>query len=229
MSTPPLHARSTMDEQILRAVYAANEYRLPDDMAGWAVLDAGGHAGYFARACVERGARVLSYEPAPDNCRLWAMNLAHFGGRARLVQAAVGHAFGHADLLAWCGDPACLTTVGRAGEGGALLVARVPAVTLDHACLEAMAFAGKDELDLVKLDVEGAEYATLLEARVPRVRRLTAELHDFGRHPAGARPLSELADDVRRHLAGLGFDEVEYRDAATGDGYWYRIYRGERR
>jgi FkbM family methyltransferase len=80
-----------------------NEYRLPDRMGGWAVLDVGAQTGTFAHAAGVRGAAVIHcYEPDPASLaallhnaaaargvRVFAEAVCASGGRASPATSAV--------------------------------------------------------------------------------------------------------------------------------------------
>jgi hypothetical protein len=71
-----------------------------------------------------------------------------------------------------------------------------------HSLGSALALAGDGDVDLLKLDAEGAEFAVLPQlAREPRVRALVGELH-FDLVPAASvadvlRELSDFEIDLR--------------------------------
>jgi len=73
------------------------------------------------------------------------------------------------------------------------------------------------EVDLLKLDVEGAEYETLLEAPrdiLARVKQVSVEFHPFdARHPADLARIRAVIDRLRE----LGFAGVRCSFRGFGD------------
>ncbi len=67
----------TWDRDIFISVVVKNEYRLPDDLSMYTVVDIGACFGAFTYACLIRRARqVLSFEPHPENFSLLIQHLA---------------------------------------------------------------------------------------------------------------------------------------------------------
>ena len=159
-------------------VYNRNEYELPERIDGWQVVDVGGHIGSFARLCLDRGAaHVCSIEPLKENCEAYRHNLQGHADKWTLVQAA-----------AYGGEPPAAATMG----GYSLIEAgdwqRVPVDTIR---------LGKLDCDLLKIDVEGAEYEILGNTDLSGVNRICGEGHLF----AG----SHGSQWLRGLLEGRGF------------------------
>ena len=59
----------TADDMLnFRSIVQDNEYRLPESLKGWTVMDVGAHIGCFALASYLRGAdRIFSYEVEEGN------------------------------------------------------------------------------------------------------------------------------------------------------------------
>lgn len=120
------------------------------------VLDVGAFTGiYTLVAAADSQAEVIAFEPntgiLPNLRRNVEAN--DLGHRVRIVAAAVSDSSGTARLSVPTKDPTCAALV----EDG-LPGVEVPRVTLDDA-------VGDLPVDLVKLDVEGAEEAALRGAR----------------------------------------------------------------
>ena len=161
---------------------AAGEYAAAgfDIARGERVVDAGANVGAFAVLAARAGARVVAYEPHPDTFRHLERNTAGLDVRCR--QAA---------LVARAGEGSARLSVSDAADthhrvGGAGAVLEVPAVSLADAIGE--------HCDLLKLDVEGEEFALLLGAAddvLARVLRIACEVHPW----AGER--GELVERLR--------------------------------
>ena len=182
----------------LYEIFGDDAYDLESLLAGMdegaVVLDIGGQIGSFALAvaCARPKARVHVYEASPTSAHYVRRNVDGNGLAERVtVHAAAlagrtgeftfvdsGHASGHNGLNA-PGQPGHEVTV--------------PAVSFD----DAVAAAG-GPVQVVKMDIEGAEYDTILRsdpASWGDVRSVVMEYHPFP-----GRGLSDLID----YFAGVG-------------------------
>lgn len=127
------------------------------------VVDVGCHTGVFALTALASNpnCRVMAYEPLQELAALASASIALNGWEARsevheaAVTTEVGHTSFHVPrsrsglaLSASVGDSPYL------GETG--VTVRVPATTLDYE------FAERNDVDLIKIDVEGHELSVLL-------------------------------------------------------------------
>lgn len=170
--------------------------------AGETVLDLGANIGAFALAMqwLGRGVRVHSFEPASDTRARLERNVAVNGleglvtvhpyavtGSAGTLTLKRGGVAGHSSLFA-----------SRFVDGG--YEEQVQAVGLDGA----VALTGSPTIDLLKIDIEGAEIEVVEGAGADtwaRVRRVVVEYHDLFR--PGCR------ERVARVLQAQGFARVE--------------------
>ncbi len=162
---------------------------------GDVVLDVGGCWGdtalYFA-ARVGPAGKVYTFEFDPESLAIMRANLAlnpELAGRIEIVERAL---WDRSDEVLEIAQAGRMTTVGRANGGGPALQA--PTVTVDDFVRE----ADLDRVDLIKMDVEGAE---------PWVLAGAADTL------AGVRPRLAMAayhrdDDLARLPAAL---DTEYR------------------
>lgn len=190
-------------EVFVRRVYE----RLPDfaPRAGRVVLDVGANIGLFALHHARAGARVYAVEPHPAAFARLERNIAANGLRGRItaVPCALGADEGWARLIdsrpsardRGRATPLTRVTPDRRGT--------VRLRTVDALVAE----LGLTGIDLLKLDVEGAEVEVLRGARrvLPTVGRLVLEVHA----PA-------LLDEVRELAAAAGLRQVH-----AGGGYAY--------
>jgi FkbM family methyltransferase len=117
------------------------------------------------------GAEVLAVEPSPENIAVFEHNLALNGGPAptlRLLPRAIADAAGDVRFGRGRSQQNSLVTVGEEFDV-------VEAITLD-ACL---AIAGFDPVDLIKIDIEGAE-PLLTDSLARNARRIRALLIEMG-------------------------------------------------
>jgi FkbM family methyltransferase len=173
------------------------------------VIDAGANVGAFSRGIVDRfGALCYAVEPVPElfarlpeepRVRRFRMALGGTDGEA------VIHLSGNPE--AHSVDPAIAASFGGRGT-----------VTAPLASLEGfLVRAGLDRVDLLKLDIEGAEIPLLENAREETLRRIgqiTVELHDF---LAGRQDASRIRS-LKRRLRRAGFLCVVLSRAAGHHG-----------
>ncbi len=170
---------------------------------GMVVVDIGAHVGYFSLLAAElvgSGGTVYAFEPEPDNHALLKKNIELNGYTNILAQRkAVSSNSGLTDLFLSALDSGS-HSIHAAGARGVTGTARVEATTLD-AFLDAQ---GWPQVDLVKIDVEGAEVevlegmSQLLDRR--RDLKLVVEFCPLLLQLAGVLP-SALPDK----LTSLGF------------------------
>jgi FkbM family methyltransferase len=160
------------------------------------VVDIGANVGFFAIAARHQfpGAAIHCFEPNP---RVWPQLHSHADAiGARVIEAAVGFATGHA-LLDF-GKNSLHTTV-VAGTGGATPVESFQSV-VDRL----------GPIDLLKLDCEGAEWEIFRCTDGWRhVHAVAMEYHLWAK--TGSSP-----DDVRNALNGLGFGDVRIEPSSSG-------------
>jgi FkbM family methyltransferase len=180
------------------------------------VLDVGAHVGVHALSAARRlrelggGGRVIAFEPAADSAAAIRAAAARNGLDVEVVESALGEEEGTVEIR---GDPRYgdhdAGVRSQFGEGE--VVQRAPVTTLD-----AWARAtGRDRLDVMKLDIEGAEILALRGARETltrlRPRLLAIEVKDvvMARGPGDEAALHALlaecgyapAGEPERHIA----------------------------
>jgi len=210
-----------LDMWVLEEVFRFRAYEPPAQAArsvralGRAprVLDLGGHAGYFGLFALAGfpGARVVSFEPNPDNARTLrrCIEANGLGESWELVEACAAVEDGEVELDA----SFHLSRVGHADQalerlqdhiGGALPYLRGTAL-LDEA--ERHRVSARDvfpflaEADLVKVDIEGGEWEILAD---PRLSELEAAAVVLEYHPPYC-PRTDAEAAAREPLAAAGF------------------------
>jgi FkbM family methyltransferase len=188
-------------------VWARREYPVPPDARS--ILDLGAHFGAFTLHASEAapGARIAAVEPHPDSFARLRRNLSLNGldGRVTCWREAVAGAAGERWMSADPRDPAPSRGIhppGRPPDRRHVLVEGRP---LRELLEEVLATLRVPCIDLVKVDVEGAEHELLpgltREVLAP-VRRWVMEYHPNGpREPlfaaleaAGLRCLRDRRD-----------------------------------
>jgi FkbM family methyltransferase len=164
------------------------------------ILDVGANVGYFGAFALERWpeASVIAYEPDPRNASVHAHTLAlnNFGERWELRQAAAAERSGELRFDA-SGD-----ALSHAAEHGALLVRAEDILPL------------VSETDLLKLDLEGGEWAILGDPRFAENPPRVVVLEHHPHSAAGSDPHATAIGHLSR--AGLTGIETVFRRA---DGY----------
>ena len=158
---------------------------------GMTVIDIGAHVGYYSlllAKCVGPTGRVFSFEPLHENLALLRKNV-------QLNNLTNVHSFCDA-LFSRAGELSLSVPDESPDSGdGSLIHDRgskhvpVQAITLDSFCASA-----NIQPDILKMDVEGAEYDVLLGAQetIRRCRpKLLIELHHFDGNVA-AHPVPDL-------------------------------------
>jgi len=179
----PVYLRhNTSDMEVFDAIFVSAEYRgvtdaLPHDHAPAMLLDCGANVGYVSLYFLNRYPRLraIAVEPDPANYAVCARNLAPFADRVTMVRSAV-----------WS-HPTGLTIQRQSASGNewGIRVVETPAGGMPD--LEAMSMAGLldmlesagSQVDLLKIDIEGAELAVFSGPCdwLDRVRNIAIELH----------------------------------------------------
>jgi FkbM family methyltransferase len=153
----------------------ALEYRA--DSAAPRILDCGANIGlaslYFKRRCPS--ARITAYEADPALFEILRANLdANRAADVETVHAALWTANGRVTFQADGSDSGMIGTLSGAGAGTAV---DVPSLRLRD-LIESDA---NGRIDLLKLDIEGAEDAVLADCEpvLARVRAIVLDLHEF--------------------------------------------------
>ena len=184
------------------------------------ILDCGANVGMAALFFRLRfpGARVVSVEPHPRAFGLLEEN-TRGDPRIERVEAAVSEDGAPTLLFSPPDDAASLVSSvlpGRAGDDGV----RVRGVRLSELLAR---YPG--EVDLLKLDVEGAEYGALRECTrsgaLHRVREVAVEYHHTAAEPGGP-------GELVRMLRQGGFGEVSVTEGKAGVDGMIRARRGAR-
>ena len=199
------------DIRVLNEVWSDRVYEPNADFSvrdGWTVLDLGAHKGSFTVRAALAGpkTRVYAVEPEPENLRYLNANIA-----LNRLQNVVVHA---AAVSAEPGE-ALLYVAGRGSGTNSLLRGLVKgdtgvSVAVATIRLDDLLERAGGQVDLMKMDVEGAEYAvlhTVSSTALRRIHRIVLEYHDVAGLDAEA-----VRDDLQRHLQGNGFECAAAKD-----------------
>jgi FkbM family methyltransferase len=193
LATGPFRFETAADVRTFWLIFFAGTYevRTTDRV----IIDAGANIGAFSLYALlaAPNASVIAIEPAPDSCdRIRRLIHSHgFEHRYTLHEAALGSRAGMTTLNMRAGSQFRAT-----GSGGI----QVLMLTLDELATK--------EIDLLKMDIEGAEYQTLAATSVEALRNIQRITLEY--HPNGA--LSDCA------LERAGFVAAMARDDGNGYG-----------
>lgn len=191
------------DLSIFQCVFARDDYRLdPHAGANWScVLDIGGNIGAFAVRAAPLAQRVISYEPISENFLQLEKNTDDWSNIEPVQQAVAGQS-GSVRLHS-PRDPRGTGRYSMYRELNDKLsddCQLITAVTLN----DVFESHKIDSCDLLKLDVEGAEYEILYAASdktLARVNRIHAEYHNVDPDNPDTR-----IDTLSKFLCEHGFE-----------------------
>jgi FkbM family methyltransferase len=172
---------------------------------GDTMIDAGANVGYYtllAAALVGETGRVHSFEPVPANFGRLSNNveMSGFTNRVRLNRAALWYEPGELELSLASEDSTNqgAFSVGAVGSSKAAS-AKAPAMRLDDYVEQ----AGIKSLRLIKMDIEGAEFAALKGAVKTLERFRPAMLLEV--NPSAMAGTGSDVNDLHELLRGFGY------------------------
>lgn len=121
------------------------------------VYDVGANVGLYTILLADRANTICAFEPFEENLRRLRSGLDELKIRnVEVVESAVGSENGHIEIRV-ADDPAYVSTKEVAGEKQEKFRVNVPLIMLD----EYWRRQGRPKVDVIKLDVEGAELEAL--------------------------------------------------------------------
>lgn len=198
----------TGDEVTLGEVFHEHDYQPSGEVAASLepvrkIVDLGANIGLFGAFAAARwpSAEIVAYEPDPANADVHALMIArnHLQSRWTLVRAAAGVEDGTARFLA--GDIALSRLASEEDEAAIDVQVRDVIPELQQA-------------DLVKMDIEGGEWAIL---RDPRFRDSPPRAMVFEYHPSFCEsPDPRAAAESALADAGLRVQSIWHREDGHG-------------
>ena len=198
------------------------------------VLDVGANIGelsiYFARLLPD--ARIIAFEPAPENLRDFAANLELQDPpltNLKIVAEAVSDRTGTIAFTVGAGDLNTTMVEGnleRLQASPGVTVAEVPTDTLENLCSR----LGVDEIDLLKIDTEGGEplLSASVRAMTGRIRAAYVEISTYNSLDAYAELIAAfdqagmvMLDKTRRHRSDPIAWLAERLAASTAVNVWF--------
>jgi FkbM family methyltransferase len=194
----PLHIREYSDPFFFGQIFLDEEFAPARALDVSSVVDLGGNVGMATLWFLNTFPRatVITVEANPGNFASLEANLRPYGDRAILIKGGAW----------WRRTP--LALVHRNDEGDAsvreALPGDDPGILMDGWDIPAlMARAGFDRIDLLKIDIEGAEVDLLLKDAdrwLPHVRNLSIEFH--GPHCVAALQRALESYSYRQQVLG---------------------------
>jgi FkbM family methyltransferase len=182
----PLWCRShSSDRAVFEQIFVEREYSPLDRLSTVrTIVDCGGYVGYSTAYLLSKfpEANAIVIEPDPANFSLLQRNLAHYSHRVIWLNAAL---WSHDTQLGFVELPF------RSGRECTRQVCEIPDGPIRAISMETiMRLAGFSSVDLLKIDVEGAECEIFSKPTpwLERVRSIAIELHDDS-HFGEASPL----------------------------------------
>lgn len=190
-----------MNKHIWDSVVLGNEYDLPNSMKGMIVIDIGANYGAFSLACIYRDVDyIFAAEPLETNNEAYKNNLKNYADRYALLSKMVCDTSDGVNLPIapfheheghWS------TSLFTKKEGETRLWNSIHIDDLIDLASE------KGEIDLMKIDAEGAEFPALMAStKLRKVKRIVGECHDFGFEYRGK---VRTIEDVIQALTDRGF------------------------
>jgi FkbM family methyltransferase len=171
---------------------------------GMTVVDVGAHVGYYAvplAKAVPNG-KVIAIEPADANYRLLTENAERNGCRNIVaLKVAAGDRTASLTLFLDSGNTGShsLAEKNRQTSGGTEVVPVDPLDTL---------LASERRIDVMKIDIQGAEFAALRGARAILERDHPALLVEYW--PSGLKAFGEEPAEMLKFLESLGYAMESY-------------------
>jgi FkbM family methyltransferase len=167
----------TSDFDVFREVFLEGAYDMPVESTVRTIIDAGANIGlsslYFLRRYPD--ARIVAIEPDPGNAAMARRNLSPYGHRAAVVEAAVWPTAERLSLSrSTFRDGRDWSTRVLPADGVQNIT--VPGVTIE----DLMHSHHLDDLDILKMDIEGAELEVLSgdTSFLARTKCIMIELHE---------------------------------------------------
>jgi FkbM family methyltransferase len=169
-----LRAKSS-DPFIFRQIMIENEYEPLTSLSVSAILDLGANAGFSSAYLLSKfdTARLFAVEAEHSNFKACQKNLAPYQDRVRVIHAAVWSRRAPLTIQSNSCEANFWVKEAEASD-----TSNVGVMGWDVASL--IDLSGFDQVDLLKIDVEGAEekvFAEGFDTWLPRVKNICIELH----------------------------------------------------
>jgi FkbM family methyltransferase len=199
---------SGTDWSVAIEVFANEVYRLPKELEGISIrriIDIGGNVGYtslyWARRLPE--ARILAFEPHPENVAAFMLHLTQNGivNRVEILPVAAG-------------VREATVTLHNCGSGSSIVIQREQGAgnSFNVPMIDWIPRIGSEPIDLLKMDIEGGEYDLLAD---PRFEKIQAKIVVLEWHTVPSRPARRKW--CLERLIGFGYRIVSAEDSLDKD------------
>ncbi|MBS7612598.1 FkbM family methyltransferase, partial [Candidatus Bathyarchaeota archaeon] len=133
------------------------------------VVDAGAHVGLYSLKMMEKAEKIIALEPEPRNYKLLLENIYRNHAYAKIIPLRVALWKKRGLVKLFKGSDTSMHSLFGTGE-----MLKVPAIEFSQI------IDRYGDIDLLKMDIEGAEYQVLLSMKdneLLRVKKIVAELH----------------------------------------------------
>lgn len=179
LQAPLVFRYNSSDTNVFSQIFITDEYRPLTDLRDVkSIIDCGAYVGFSSTYFLSKfpEARVLAVEPDPKNYQLLKQNLSPYRERVTTINAAV-----------WSRSVGLKLRSGRPGEETEWMTTVRECHRGEQADLHAvdieklLQLNNHDEIDILKMDIEGAEavvFSENFEPWIKKVRAFAIELHD---------------------------------------------------
>ena len=178
MKVPLAFRPNTSDKWLLNKIFNVQEYNFKiENFNPQLILDCGANVGYSAAYFANKypQAKIIAVEPEPLNFKMLTYN-THFFDNVTCLNSAIWYNEGYIKILPDVpgNTLAFMTEDTTADDPEALKTTTIAKLLAD---------SGFDEIDLLKLDIEGAEREVFDDIAkpdewLPKVKVMVIELHD---------------------------------------------------
>lgn len=201
---------STSDMYVAREVFTWGAYPLP--ISG-IVFDIGANIGAFSIYAAKSARRIFAFEPESENYAQLQKNIAlNRATNIEIYKKAIGATHGKALLYRATANTGATSLVSKVSRDTEV----VDVITLE----EAMRIGGVERIDLLKMDIEGAEYQifeTVSDEVLSRIDAIEIETH-----PVPGKNKKDIAQRLERS----GFTVATRRTSPLL--FWCNIITGRR-
>lgn len=178
MKIPLAYRPNTSDKWLLGKIFEEQEYNFPiHNFEPSLILDCGANVGYSAAYFSNKypKAKIIAVEPEPDNFKMLQYN-THFYENVQCIRSALWNKEGYIKILPdMPGNTLAFMTEDTTPDD--------PEALKTTTISKLLADSGFDEIDLLKIDIEGAEKEVFSEGRgylewLPKVKIMMMEIHD---------------------------------------------------
>ncbi|MFY9265800.1 MAG: FkbM family methyltransferase [Solirubrobacterales bacterium] len=187
--------------EVVREIFLEHEYAIAGDRRPMTILDLGAHIGLASIYMTTRfpNARIIAIEADPQLIPRLKANV--HGLPVEVIHAAVSRRGGKRNF--YRGDETWSNSIEPTRHGQQ--VVEVPAITVD----QILDRCGVDRVDLMKIDVEGAEWEVFAGGVPSRVDAVIGEVHRNGGRAPGEL-LDQLAPAMRVSTRRTGANRVTF-------------------